>query len=100
LSLSPSIRLALNRQTHSRTRRRPIPTMRPVSERLLPSQTSNTALALRTKPDRILGQRNQRLSSLRSSSVSVIAWGDFRPGMSSPPGRWFQPGLQYASGFV
>lgn len=79
LSLSPSIRMALNRQIQSRTTRRPIPTIRPVSDRLLPSATRRTALALRTKPDRILGERIQRLSSLRSSSVRATTWGDFLP---------------------
>lgn len=83
LSLSPSIRWPLNRETQSRTIRRPIPTIRPTSERLLPSETSKTALALRTKPDRMVGERIQRLSSLRSSSVRSTTLGDFRPRMST-----------------
>lgn len=83
LSLSPSIRWALKRQTQSRTIRRPIPTTRAASARLLPSETSKTALALRTRPEGMVGERIQRLSSLRSSSARATTLGDFRPRMSA-----------------
>lgn len=100
-SWSPSIRWALNRQTQTRTIRRPIPTIRPASERLLPSEMSRTALALRTRPEGMVGERVHRLSSLRSSSVRATVLGDFRPRMCQLlPGSWFQPGLQQMRGNV
>lgn len=81
LSSRPSMRWALKRHTQRRTIRRPMPTMRPTSERLLPSATSKTAVALRTRPEGTLGERSQRLSSLRSASSRATTLGDFRPRM-------------------